>query len=153
MLCGCGCGQETKLVKITDVRRGIVKGEPRRFLQGHNRRGVFHEIEYYAFYAARRRCTNPDDGSYHNYGARGIEFRFTDFKEFFEHLGLRPNEGYTLDRIDNNRHYEIGNVRWATWSENLRNRRKCKRKRGYKLSPEHVKRAAEGHRGLTYNRH
>lgn len=35
-LCECGCGRTTNLVTATDRRRGIVIGQPRRFLPGHN---------------------------------------------------------------------------------------------------------------------
>jgi hypothetical protein len=155
MLCECGCGSETEIVKFTSNRRGVVKGEPRRFLPGHNSRlrNEFHPAEYHAFYSARRRCINPKDGAYARYGGRGIEFRFHHFSEFFAHLGSKPTPKHTLDRINNEGHYEVGNVRWATWSENLLNRRRCKRKRGYKLSPEHARKIGEGHRGLKYRRH
>lgn len=37
-LCECGCGEMTNLVTATDRRRGIVIGQPRRFLPGHNAR-------------------------------------------------------------------------------------------------------------------
>lgn len=37
-LCQCGCGEATQPARQTDRSRGIVKGEPRRFLPGHNRR-------------------------------------------------------------------------------------------------------------------
>jgi DNA-binding MarR family transcriptional regulator/lambda repressor-like predicted transcriptional regulator len=42
-LCECGCGNETNVVKITNRRRGVVKGERARFLPGHYSR-IFHEI-------------------------------------------------------------------------------------------------------------
>lgn len=70
---------------------------------------------------ARERCTDPTNIAYHRYGGRGIEFRFTSFRQFLGHIGERP-EGHTLDRKDNDGHYEIGNVRWATHSEQGRNK-------------------------------
>lgn len=36
MFCGCGCGRETEIVVKTDSSRGVVKGEHRRFISGHN---------------------------------------------------------------------------------------------------------------------
>jgi hypothetical protein len=65
-----------------------------------------------------------------NYGARGIRFLFTSFEEFFAELGPRP-EGKdangkalcSLDRKNNDGHYQPGNVRWATASEQRSNQR------------------------------
>jgi hypothetical protein len=37
-LCECGCGAQTNISTVTDPRRGAVKGQPRRFLMGHNSR-------------------------------------------------------------------------------------------------------------------
>ena len=34
-LCGCGCGQPTRLAEQTRTARGWVKGQPKRFVQGH----------------------------------------------------------------------------------------------------------------------
>lgn len=78
--------------------------------------------EYVAFHDARNRCTNPNIKSFPHYGGRGIAFRFTDFEQFIGHVGPRP-EGYQLDRIDNDGHYEPGNVRWASRELNNRNKR------------------------------
>lgn len=44
--------------------------------------------------------------------ARGIEFRFESFDEFFAEVGRRPTPKHSLDRIKNNGHYEKGNVHW-----------------------------------------
>jgi hypothetical protein len=37
-LCECGCGQRTPIARITRTERGQVKGQPLRFINGHNRR-------------------------------------------------------------------------------------------------------------------
>lgn len=34
--CGCGCGQLAPLSALTDRRRGVRKGDPLRFVNGHN---------------------------------------------------------------------------------------------------------------------
>jgi hypothetical protein len=44
------------------------------------------------------------------------------FADFFAYVGPAPS-GTTLDRIDNNKGYEPGNVRWATKTVQARNTR------------------------------
>ena len=78
--------------------------------------------EYRAYVDAKSRCTNSKHRLWSYYGGRGIEFRFSNFDEFFACIGARA-DGLTLDRIDNDGHYESGNVRWATKSEQQYNRR------------------------------
>jgi hypothetical protein len=79
--------------------------------------------EYRAYEDARRRCKNPNRKDWRNYGGRGIEFRFASFVDFIKEIGIRPSNNHSLDRINNNGHYEIGNIRWATPSEQQSNRR------------------------------
>lgn len=38
-LCQCGCGESTPIAAGTDRRRGWIKGQPIRFVDGHNKRG------------------------------------------------------------------------------------------------------------------
>lgn len=74
----------------------------------------------------RRRCLDPNHAKYADYGGRGItvcEAWAESFESFFDHIGLRPGPGYSLDRINNDRGYEPGNVRWATASQQNKNRR------------------------------
>jgi hypothetical protein len=76
------------------------------------------------------RCTNPNSKSFKNYGGRGIAVcdqwrEFNDFAADIESaIGSRP-DGMTLDRVDVNGNYEIGNIRWATGSEQARNTRRA----------------------------
>jgi HNH endonuclease len=39
-LCECGCGSPSPIAKQTDARWGWVKGEPKRFIHNHHRRGI-----------------------------------------------------------------------------------------------------------------
>ena len=79
---------------------------------------------------ARNRCEDPKDQGFESYGGRGIQFRFPSVTDatlwVLENLGAPP-QGRSLDRIDNGRHYEPGNLRWATSSEQNLNKRHYKR--------------------------
>lgn len=72
----------------------------------------------------KSRCTNPLDHNFKNYGARGIRVckRWAKFENFFADMG-HPPPGLTLDRRNNDGHYTPKNCRWATRSEQQRNRR------------------------------
>lgn len=85
--------------------------------------GKSHTPEYHIYVGARYRCTNPKSEVWKDYGGRGIQFRFVSFEEFLAELGPRPSPEYSLDRINNDGHYEPGNVRWATASEQRNNQR------------------------------
>jgi len=80
---------------------------------------------------ARSRCTNKNDPSYANYGGRGIQCMFptTEImtKWLLDNLGPKPTNKHSIDRIDNNGHYEPGNIRWASCLEQARNKRQYKR--------------------------
>jgi hypothetical protein len=91
---------------------------------------------------AKARCTVKEVPNYKDYGGRGIEFKFETIKQgvayILSELGSKPSPTHTIDRIDNNGHYERGNLRWATKSEQCLNRRAWKwseeaRLRHYKL--------------------
>lgn len=79
-----------------------------------------------AWYEMRKRCLNPRLKCFKNYGGRGISVCarwLRSFDDFLADVGLRPGPQYSVDRIDNNRGYEPGNVRWATRTQQCRNKR------------------------------
>ena len=76
------------------------------------------------------RCHNNKHSHFKNYGGRGIqvcdEWRdpLFGFPAFLIHIGPRPSANHSLDRIDNDKGYYPGNVRWADRATQQRNRRK-----------------------------
>lgn len=92
-------------------------------IHGHAQRG-HRSREYRCFCAAKSRCTNKNGDSWKSYGGRGIEFRFGSVLELIAAIGPCPSEEHSLDRKDNDGHYEPGNVRWGTRQEQSANRRK-----------------------------
>lgn len=43
-LCKCGCGQPTKIIKCTNRKRGLIKGEYLDYVNGHNNRGKHYNV-------------------------------------------------------------------------------------------------------------
>lgn len=139
--CRCSCGETFKTItgsltsgrvsscgclrRETAAERGhLNRGSDGPLRHGHARRGQ-QTAEYITFKNAKERCTNTSRAQWDDYGGRGIEFRFETFEEFLAEVGPKPSPEYSIDRIDNDGHYERGNVRWATRREqNLNQRRR-----------------------------
>ncbi len=88
---------------------------------------------YQAWQAMRQRCSKPYNKNFKDYGGRGIrvfpEWE-SSFQKFYDYVSQLPHfgeQGYSLDRINNDGNYEPGNVRWATKTEQMNNTRKQKK--------------------------
>lgn len=131
----CYCGKEfrTRIITVTKklttscgcfaraqkIKAATTHGKSKHFL-------------FKKWIKIKERCYNPNAINYERYGARGIkmseEFR-DDFMSFFNYVTSLPNYEnvkplkLTLDRVDNDKGYQRGNLRWATASEQARNKR------------------------------
>lgn len=124
-LCRCDCGAEI-VARGDCLRSGVTKscGCLRKELPTTH--GLTDTPEYNSWCSMRARCLNPNDQEAHNYSARGIAVcdRWSDnFEAFYGDMGPRPSPSHSLDRIDTDGNYEPGNCRWATATEQVRNRR------------------------------
>jgi hypothetical protein len=107
----CGCYHREIMTKHGD-NPNYTKGRP--------------ATEYKSWDSAKSRCFNKNDPNYFRYGARGIsmcENWRNSYTQFLKDMGRKPFTSATLDRIDNDGNYEHLNCRWATKSQQARNRR------------------------------
>lgn len=122
----CDCGR--KCIKIaSSVRTSHTKscGCQKNAGKANNRHGKSRSKEYTAWCNMHHRCYNKKSPHYKNYGARGIAVaeKWHEFIPFYCDVGDAPGPEYTLDRVDNSRGYEPGNVRWAKRGVQSRNKR------------------------------
>lgn len=131
-LCRCVCGNEITVpgyyLKSGDtsscgcLRRELSAASIRARSTTH---GMTDTPTYRSWRAMINRCTNPKTDDWHNYGGRGIqvcERWINSFENFLADMGERP-AGKSIERVDNEWHYEPGNCVWATPIAQGRNRR------------------------------
>ena len=141
----CGCfGKELAKVmgkiayernlKSCNFKQGNI---PHNFVDGDNRKINKTECYYITrlWQGIKQRCYNINEPGYKWYGSRGIEMykpwinNRPLFKQWIlDNLGHRP-EGYSIDRINVDGHYEPDNLRWADKNTQIENRR-CMKSNG-----------------------
>jgi hypothetical protein len=138
--CSCSCGG-TKSIRVYDLAGGAGTKSCGCLQRDTTRqRNLTHGLRHHYLYSIWRqmvaRCGDPRHKHWPGYGGRGIRVceRWHDVAAFIAdieaQIGPRPSgkgpagrAAYSLDRIDNDGHYEPGNVRWATAKQQRGNQR------------------------------
>lgn len=127
--CVCECGQKVT-VRAERLRGGHVKScgclVKRRMSRLNRTHGRSKTPLYRVWRRMIDRCENEKNDSFQYYGSRGIavcaEWR-NSFEAFERDMGPGYGAGLSIDRINNDRGYSADNCRWATDTEQNRNRR------------------------------
>jgi len=118
--CLCRCGKRI-LVRSDSLKAGQEScGCKNKVKHGKSGTSI-----YWIWGNMMRRCHDPSNVAFHNYGGRGIQVcdSWKVFENFYADMG-DPPPGMSLDRYpDKDGNYEPSNCRWATPKEQGRNTR------------------------------
>lgn len=128
-VCECDCGQ-----KLTVPGNALNRGNTRscgclkveKIAALNRTHGASRSPTYTTWCTMKDRCYNPNNKKYADYGGRGItvcDRWIGSYEHFVADMGERPFRGAEIDRKENNGNYEPGNCRWATRSQQTRNKR------------------------------
>lgn len=124
-LCKCECGKEA-IIRGCDLKDGHTKScgcDPKRHNKKH---GLGGTRLYSTWNGMKRRCSNPNDKEYKNYGGRGVKVCDEWIDDFTKFYNWAVSHGYddnlTIDRIDVNGNYEPSNCRWVTMKTQQNNK-------------------------------
>jgi hypothetical protein len=129
----CDCGKQIEISAsklFCNGKRSCGCLHKNILLKRNTKHGLSKSRLYIVFKSIKNRCLNPKSKAYKNYGARGISIykKWINRPELFvrwidKNLGERPSAKHSLDRINNNKGYTPGNLRWADQKTQTNNSR------------------------------
>lgn len=131
--CLCDCGTN-KDVRGGDLREGKSKGcgcdRSESTIKFNKETKLKHGMSKHRLYGIHTkmmdRCYKPDNQDYRNYGGRGITVQYSwhDIRNFVEDMYSSYTEGYTIERLDNDKNYCLENCTWIPNEDQARHTRK-----------------------------
>jgi len=120
------CRKQNKKKFYRDNRETCLKKSSAYQKNNRDKRNIYQKDYYFKnrvkhiLYQIRQRCNNPNSDAYQWYGSRGIECRITEdeLKELWFRDKAFEMEKPSIDREDNDGHYEIGNCRFIEMAIN-----------------------------------
>lgn len=124
----CQCGV-SKTVSGSNLRSGDVTSCGCYKREIHTVHGFARHPLYFVWVNMIRRCGSDKYGK--TYNTLKVYKPWHNIKTFIKYietkLGAKPTASHSIDRIENNRGYYPGNIRWATKSEQSNNRKSVRR--------------------------
>jgi hypothetical protein len=124
----CTCGNEfsaliSNILKGNTTSCGCQKSKINR--EKNLKHGMSNSSIYRLWHNIMRRCYDPKNLAYKNYGGRGIKVckRWHSFELFYKDMGEKP-KGKSIERKNNNGNYSPSNCKWETKLIQANNTRK-----------------------------
>jgi hypothetical protein len=128
--CQCDCGSKPLYIRIDALRCSESKSGGAKSCGCLQRErvtthGAWGHPIFHIWSAMMRRCYNPKDSRYSEYGGRGITVcdEWHDVNKFIDDMFPYFQQGLQIDRKDNYKGYSPDNCRWATRTQQARNKR------------------------------
>lgn len=131
-LCKCDCGNESNVLS-GNLKKGNTKScgclgrkkTSNRMKLLNLRHGETNTKLWKTWKGIVERTNCKTSSHYKRYGGNGITLHedWLIYEKFANYIGQPPSQNHSIDRIDNSKGYEPGNIRWATAKEQASNRK------------------------------
>lgn len=131
-LCRCDCGTEREIARSHLLAASPIKScgcaHREMLIERNFRHGKSKTRIHHTWQSMIGRCSNENNTAYKNYGGRGIRVcdRWQTFENFYEDMFPSYSDDLTIERINNDGNYELGNCEWIPWADQAKNRRSCR---------------------------
>ena len=116
----CDCGKYTD-AKAANVKHGTTKSCGCFGTEKKTTHGLSGTPEYEVWTAMWQRCTNPRNKNFDTYKDRAPPESWRNFSVFIADMGQRPDTGYSIERVNNDKPYGPDNCKWMLTSKQANN--------------------------------